>query len=732
VIDISDPTTPASAGSYNTPGNAVGIAISGDYAYIGDWQAGLLVMDISDPTSPSLAASYNTLGNAFGVALSGDHAYVADVAGGLKVIEVFQRRFYPDLNTGRSLSLDELDDTIVTARLSCSQIDSIRWELSADGGANWQEFIPDGTWQAFASTGSDILWKSVHVYRATEPEVNPTCTYLEIDWLYEFPVIEPISDIPGDQGHQVRITWMRSDHDDPGSSTPITEYAVFRRVDQGLLSAANMSGPEAEDTEQAMSAETNRSLLTYPSGDWDFVKTVPAYCEDSYSTVVPTLVDSTQSEGAQYTTFFIRAGTANAGVHFDAYPDSGYSTDDLVPSPPGGFGMTARREPSAEKGADWKEFLPGQDHQDIVSRGAGVRGTSVQFSGATGPEANVRPISLEAGPLYELPVIESVSDIPGDQGRQVRIAWTASDHDDPGSATPITEYAVFRRIDQGLPSLANLSEAGGVNAWREMSMGINRGLVTYPSGDWDFVKTVPAYCEDSYSAVVPTLVDSTQSEGIQYSTFFIRAGTADPAVYFDAYPASGYSADNSAPAPPPNLILATQTELAWDEVTEEDFDYFTVYGSSSPDLDPSATLIGYTIGTAMDVTGDQYDYYHVTATDFSGNEGDASSVENTGVGVDTGDGLPRDFALRQNQPNPFESRTMISFDLPESRFVRLEVVDVNGRIVRLLTDQVWAAGRHSVDWTGETDAGGATGPGLYFVRIQAGAFTATKKMLLMK
>jgi hypothetical protein len=91
--------------------------------------------------------------------------------------------------------------------------------------------------------------------------------------------------------------------------------------------------------------------------------------------------------------------------------------------------------------------------------------------------------------------------------------------------------------------------------------------------------------------------------------------------------------------------------------------------------------------------------------------------------------LPVAFALKPNRPNPSESGTMIGFDLPKPCAVRLEVVDVQGRVVRVLTDEAWPAGRHSAVWTGENDAGEVTGPGVYFVRIQASGLTARDKML---
>jgi hypothetical protein len=178
--------------------------------------------------------------------------------------------------------------------------------------------------------------------------------------------------------------------------------------------------------------------------------------------------------------------------------------------------------------------------------------------------------------------------------------------------------------------------------------------------------------------------------------------------------------------------MTSATEIAWDEAPEEDFNYFTIYGSSVPDLDTTAVLIGYTIETGFDVSGTQYNYYHVTATDFAGNESAPSSVENAYASVTGGENLPQVFALRQSRPNPSESGTVISFDLLEACTVRLEIADVQGRVVKVLTDEAWPAGRHSLAWAGENDAGEVAGPGVYFVRMQAGAFTARTKILRMK
>jgi hypothetical protein len=89
VIDVSNPANPQRVGGYDTSGGAWGVAVSGNYAYVADYDAGLQVIDVSNPASPQRVGGYDTSGLAYGVAVSGNYAYVADgTSGGLEVIDV--------------------------------------------------------------------------------------------------------------------------------------------------------------------------------------------------------------------------------------------------------------------------------------------------------------------------------------------------------------------------------------------------------------------------------------------------------------------------------------------------------------------------------------------------------------------------------------------------------------------------------------------------------------------
>jgi len=94
---------------------------------------------------------------------------------------------------------------------------------------------------------------------------------------------------------------------------------------------------------------------------------------------------------------------------------------------------------------------------------------------------------------------------------------------------------------------------------------------------------------------------------------------------------------------------------------------------------------------------------------------------------DDGAALPQSIALEQNFPNPFNPSTTIGFQLPEAQDVLLQVFDMLGREVATLANGRMAAGSYSVRW----DATGLAS-GMYVYRLQAGGFTATKKLMLVR
>ncbi|NQV16611.1 T9SS type A sorting domain-containing protein [bacterium] len=105
----------------------------------------------------------------------------------------------------------------------------------------------------------------------------------------------------------------------------------------------------------------------------------------------------------------------------------------------------------------------------------------------------------------------------------------------------------------------------------------------------------------------------------------------------------------------------------------------------------------------------------------------------TTVSVDEpGSSLPREFALSNNYPNPFNPSTTIAFDVPNSSEVMITVYNVLGQKVIDLVNSEYSAGNYNVSWNGLDAAGNPVSSGLYMYKMTAGAFTATSKMLYLK
>ena len=93
---------------------------------------------------------------------------------------------------------------------------------------------------------------------------------------------------------------------------------------------------------------------------------------------------------------------------------------------------------------------------------------------------------------------------------------------------------------------------------------------------------------------------------------------------------------------------------------------------------------------------------------------------------------PLSFVLYPGQPNPFNPRTEIRYQLPRPSAVKLTVFDVAGRELRVLVDEVKAAGLHAAMWDGTDGEGQALASGVYFYRLKAGDFQETRRMTLLK
>jgi streptogramin lyase len=93
---------------------------------------------------------------------------------------------------------------------------------------------------------------------------------------------------------------------------------------------------------------------------------------------------------------------------------------------------------------------------------------------------------------------------------------------------------------------------------------------------------------------------------------------------------------------------------------------------------------------------------------------------------------PAALSVEPNVPNPFNPWTAIAFTIPAAGHTRVTIVDVAGRVVATLLDRNLEAGRHVVEWHGDTAAGRASSSGVYFARVESGGAVQSQKLVLLK
>lgn len=101
------------------------------------------------------------------------------------------------------------------------------------------------------------------------------------------------------------------------------------------------------------------------------------------------------------------------------------------------------------------------------------------------------------------------------------------------------------------------------------------------------------------------------------------------------------------------------------------------------------------------------------------------------VGVEPGPAAPAALALSSPWPNPARAGATLRFTLPQRGDASLEVFDLAGRAVRTLAGGEHAAGEHTARWDGRDEAGRASAPGLYFVRLVTPEGVRSARLVLM-
>ncbi|KPL08939.1 hypothetical protein AMJ71_07710, partial [candidate division TA06 bacterium SM1_40] len=196
---------------------------------------------------------------------------------------------------------------------------------------------------------------------------------------------------------------------------------------------------------------------------------------------------------------------------------------------------------------------------------------------------------------------------------------------------------------------------------------------------------------------------------------------------------------------PPDLLDQADTTVAENQyltftlmATDPDGDTISF---SSPDLPTGAVLDSVTGVFEWTPTYQQAGLYVVTfiATDdglpplADTTQTDITVTDVTRVtGEEENLGVPLSQYLAQNYPNPFRSTTTITYSLLAPTQVTLNIYDIRGALVRRLEPGMVPAGRHRMTWDGRDGRGHRVSSGVYFCRLEAGDFSGTRRMVIVR
>jgi hypothetical protein len=694
-----------------TPGNAVAVAVSGKLACVADSLAGLRLFDVTDPSAPVARGAYDTPGQALDVAISGNAACVADGTGDLKLINI-SNPYSPSLMATCALP-GTANAVALSGSLACVTDGGLRLVDIANPAApvlrgSYTNFN-GGTAQGVAVFGS-TAWVAagasglfaIDISEPTTPALLAVVPAASTLVPYRSPVCYGPQLVALEAGGSITDSYLRFlDITNPTDPVEIQRFAL----NHSDVNAIAVDGDRVITLRGPAPANYIGGLTVCALAQPDVAG--PLGGEALSLNVVP---------GLPYVVCARFAAVETGSVDWKVYT---FTTGMSIPSVTTWFNVN--REGF---GLRWRAELGWDQSNPTVSQ--------VQL------EWRLREAR-----------IDSIVDVRGDQGGWANLHLTGSGLD--MFSGQITGYNVYRRVDdkalEASVRTAKSALAGALDAETRLTGAevefdgqtyvVNEpGTKDVPAGVWSIVSSFWPTRQDRYIVTVPTVRDDGP-DAPGWSSYYVSAWKSSTSEFFASYPDSGRSVDNIAPGVPAGLSAAYSpggVALQWAPAGERDFQYYRLYRGDSPDFTPGPqSLIGATAtATWNDQATDPWRYsYKVTCVDHAGNEsGPATPQQTSGV-----DALPAPsaFALRGNEPNPFNAGTTVRYEVPDGGGqVTLAVFDTRGCRVRTLVDGVMPAGRHGVKWDGRDDQGRGVATGTYFCRLLAPGFTRTHKMSLLQ
>jgi hypothetical protein len=330
------------------------------------------------------------------------------------------------------------------------------------------------------------------------------------------------------------------------------------------------------------------------------------------------------------------------------------------------------------------------------------------------------------------PAITSVSDVTYDHGGKVNVVWNPAGREVYPDTT-ITFYSVWRSLNgaKGMPSGAKLVRA------EDLTKDFTGPAYLLSENDskayaWEWVANIPAAYQSAYAYMANTGHDDM-------SVYFMAiTHTKDHSIFWKSAVASGYSWDNLAAGGVDPRLLDKCIQITWNTGCTYNSERWEI--ERAGDLQDAYTTVGSVLCPPN--TDQTYEYCFVDNDQLAKGDyyyrlvlvdKDNSKYAYGPYKVSFVPAQPSVYQLSQNTPNPApQGRTTITFSLKSPSAASLKVYNINGELVRTLTQGQRAAGRYTINWDGADARGRQLAAGVYLYQLVSPEGALTRRMTLIR
>lgn len=376
--------------------------------------------------------------------------------------------------------------------------------------------------------------------------------------------------------------------------------------------------------------------------------------------------------------------------------------------------------------------------QNEVSFGDSVA-SGVEFTVSAG-DSTISPFEFDEPVTLSMPIPEERPTAIGDQVSSLMLAYrdTTGDFDTTGIRT-VARDSVQSIVKAEVSHFSDVVMTSGEIAGEDSTANTVTFEVTTPQGDIarvDSISEGQSFAMSGFSFPFQylnggelTLPDSAVGEDINITVEvpeFAAIDSQNNNISFGDSIASAVqfnvSVGDSAVEPyefdtPVTLTLAIPNELP-EAIANRKSDFVLAFSDSTGATDTTG-IQTIEVDTANSIVTAKVD--HFSTISMTTGDGTSTDID------DQPDTKPTAYKLYENYPNPFNPSTTIKYDLKEANHVTLAVYNMLGQKVATLVDKQQQSGQHQVRF----DASGLSS-GIYFYRINAGDYSATHKMTLVK